>query len=85
EFGSTYFGTQYGSECFCGDENTNLELYCDDNNCEDVVCDTPCTGDESQICGGAWAMSVYLADPIIPEYIELGCAADPKPSADGTR
>jgi len=48
-------------KCFCGDDTTDLELYCGDNNCEDVVCDTPCTGDATQICGGLWSMSVYLA------------------------
>ncbi len=49
------------NKCFCGDDSTDLELYCGGSNCDDVVCDKPCTGDDSQICGGVWAMSVYLA------------------------
>jgi len=42
---------QWYHECYCGDNYDRLGPA--DN------CDTPCSGDNGQICGGALAISVY--------------------------
>ncbi|CAN0003994.1 unnamed protein product [Sphacelaria rigidula] len=52
--GSEVFGTQYGRECWCGDNGTNHLKYGESDEC-----DRECAGDASQICGGKWVMSVY--------------------------
>jgi len=48
-------GVQYGKECFCGEEGINYLVHGDD----DAVCDYPCEGDSSKICGGYWSMNIY--------------------------
>ncbi|CAM9951075.1 unnamed protein product [Pylaiella littoralis] len=52
--GNTYFGTQYGKECFCGGSSTNLL-----EHGESTACTYECSGDSVQVCGGFNAMSVY--------------------------
>ncbi|CAN0373215.1 unnamed protein product [Ectocarpus fasciculatus] len=52
--GNTYFGMQYGRECFCGGSSTDLLLHG-----ESTACDYECPGDSEQVCGGFYAMSVY--------------------------
>jgi len=49
--GYSYAGTQYGSQCFCG--NTYGQSGSAAN------CNMPCSGNQNQICGGFWANSVY--------------------------
>jgi hypothetical protein len=50
-FGFAYAGTQYYGECWCGNAYGS---YGSSNGC-----DTPCSADPSEICGGAYANSVY--------------------------
>ncbi|CAM9620491.1 unnamed protein product [Ectocarpus sp. 6 AP-2014] len=53
--GSAYYGTQYSTECWCGDNA--------DYDANGVgVCDMPCGGDAGEICGGFYAMSIYEND-----------------------
>ncbi|CAN0347628.1 unnamed protein product [Ectocarpus sp. 6 AP-2014] len=52
--GNTYFGMQYGRECFCGGGSTDLLQHG-----ESTSCDYECPGDSDQVCGGFYAMSVY--------------------------
>ncbi|CAM9671087.1 unnamed protein product, partial [Ectocarpus sp. 12 AP-2014] len=49
--GKPFFGLQFGRECRCGD---NPPYNDPAGNCV-----SPCTGDRSQVCGGAWANTVY--------------------------
>lgn len=53
ERGFDYAGTQYGSQCFCGN---NYGVYGKADNCT-----MQCSGNSGQICGGTWANSVYQA------------------------
>ncbi|CAN0353187.1 unnamed protein product, partial [Ectocarpus sp. 6 AP-2014] len=64
--GSTFYGTQYGTECWCG----NNEDY-DANG--DGFCDISCSGDSDEICGGFYSMTVY--ENLESDY--LGCYSDP--------
>lgn len=51
EKGSAYAATQFGQQCFCGN---SYGKYGPAKNC-----DTKCTGNAAEICGGTWANSVY--------------------------
>ncbi|XP_076113657.1 uncharacterized protein LOC143081883 [Mytilus galloprovincialis] len=56
EKGYMYSGTQYGFECYCGDDPYQ---HCPDKYVQDYDCDMECYGDSGQMCGGFWRMSVY--------------------------
>jgi hypothetical protein len=54
-------GLEIGYECFCGgrpDEFDNVFRLRNADNC-----DMPCTGNQDEICGGVWALSVYQTRP----------------------
>jgi hypothetical protein len=42
------------SQCFCGNKIDPQANLTNDNNCN-----TPCSGNLDEICGGAWNMSIY--------------------------
>ncbi|XP_067660893.1 uncharacterized protein [Haliotis asinina] len=50
----TYFGTECGRECFCGDAIRKGFVKFPDSECN-----TPCAGDNNTTCGGFWRISVY--------------------------
>ncbi len=50
--GYEYSGTQYAKECFCGDGDTNHFQH------GGGECDYKCAGDDTEICGGYWSMTV---------------------------
>ncbi|XP_060850898.1 uncharacterized protein LOC132929522 [Rhopalosiphum padi] len=56
KFGYTYFGVTYKSECFCGNQSPNEPKF---PKVEDKQCNTKCTGDANQFCGGGWRMGVF--------------------------
>ncbi len=49
-----YAGLQYMYQCFCGDADTQYYRYGEGDGC-----DSKCSGDDSQTCGGGWRNSVY--------------------------
>ncbi|CAM9199998.1 unnamed protein product [Ectocarpus sp. 12 AP-2014] len=51
--GSTYYGTQFAYECWCGDADTDYE------SDGPATCDAECGGDPADTCGGTDAMTVY--------------------------
>lgn len=54
--GYSYFGLQYGIECWCGDEDTDVTQW------GTAVCDMECSGDSTQTCGGRYAFDAYSID-----------------------
>lgn len=54
--GYTYSGLTYKSECFCGSQSPNERMF---NKLEDKECNTKCSGDANQYCGGGWRMGVF--------------------------
>lgn len=48
-----YFGTEFGTECYCGDKINIGSTQVSDG------CDTPCMGDKTQVCGGVQHLTVY--------------------------
>jgi len=53
-YGYSFAGSQDGSQCFCGN---GYGSYGRSSNCN-----LACSGDSYQICGGAWANSVYTTN-----------------------
>lgn len=48
-----FFGTEYGRECYCGYKlNATLRAV-------ESSCNTPCSGNSSQVCGSGGRLSVY--------------------------
>lgn len=58
--GYTYFGLEFGRECFCGNEYTDAAVATED-------CYMRCSGDSSQLCGGKDRIAVYDSSPLQPE------------------
>lgn len=56
---SAYFGTQYSYACFCSGPEQNSAFNTDYAALGEAECNTACTGDSDEICGGAFANSVY--------------------------
>ncbi|KAA8895875.1 WSC domain-containing protein [Sphaerosporella brunnea] len=59
-------GMEYGNECFCGNSLMNGATY---NN---TGCNMACTGDSSQVCGGADRLTVYADSTFVPPQIVPG-------------
>ncbi|KAJ9154717.1 WSC-domain-containing protein [Pleurostoma richardsiae] len=54
--GFSLAGTEYGGQCFCGDELVSVQLQ------DESLCSATCEGDASAVCGGDWSLSVYSTD-----------------------
>lgn len=70
--GFLFFGVTYGSECWCGNQRPAKS-----SKVEDINCDSPCSGDSKQFCGGGWKMGIYstgISDYVPKKY--LGCFDD---------
>ncbi|KAG8919421.1 hypothetical protein FRC00_011351, partial [Tulasnella sp. 408] len=63
--GYTYFGTENGNECFCGNALTS--------NVPTAIseCNVDCGGDASQKCGGGWRLTLYQST-----WTNQGCYVD---------
>ncbi|KAL8959074.1 MAG: hypothetical protein Q9193_003998 [Seirophora villosa] len=53
--GAKYAGTEYGGQCFCGNELINSANH-------PGKCDFKCSGDANEICGGSAHLSIYSLD-----------------------
>lgn len=56
--GSTYFGTEYGGECYCGKVFPQRAVEVSASECG-----LPCKGDKTQFCGAGSRLSVYWKIP----------------------
>ncbi|KAG8267740.1 hypothetical protein J6590_045007 [Homalodisca vitripennis] len=52
--GYLFAGVEYQRECFCGNTRPSSSL-----NSPDSECNSICSGDSSEICGGNWRIAVY--------------------------
>ncbi|CAM9532227.1 unnamed protein product, partial [Hapterophycus canaliculatus] len=52
----TYFGTEFGYECFCSDDTKDVY---DRLTAEGADCSYACSADSEQTCGGKNAIQVY--------------------------
>lgn len=74
--GYRYAGLEYYGVCFCGNTVAGAQL-------DESECSFPCTGDNSQTCGGNNQLSVYQDPTFLPidevtveDYAPLGCWSD---------
>jgi len=74
--GYRYAGLEYYGICFCGQTVNGPEL-------PEEQCNYPCTGNNSQTCGGSNIVSVYQDptflphdDVIVEDYDSMGCWTD---------
>lgn len=44
----------YRTECWCGNQRPLSSL-----QVEEINCNTPCSGNNKQMCGGGWKMGIY--------------------------
>ena len=51
--GFSMAGTEFGGQCFCGNQLVGSKKI------DESACKLPCEGDNSEICGGGLALSVY--------------------------
>ncbi|KAG6141524.1 hypothetical protein E4U28_003046 [Claviceps purpurea] len=54
--GFTLAATEYGGQCYCGNELIGSQKL------DDSECHVTCEGDEADTCGGSWALSVFSPD-----------------------
>jgi hypothetical protein len=54
--GFSMAGTEYGGQCFCGDQLNGS------NKLAESECSMPCEGDASETCGGSMTLSVYTSN-----------------------
>ena len=66
--GFTFAGTQYGTQCFCGNSLGGASASSSD-------CSVACAGDSSQKCGGGYRLSVYK-QTVAAAYTAVGCFQD---------
>jgi hypothetical protein len=57
-----FMGTQFGRECYCGDELSERALEADGNECGML-----CSGTMLEFCGGSNRLSVYQKKELIEE------------------
>lgn len=55
--GYTYSGVTNMSECYCGNQLPNEKI---NPKLDDKQCNSKCTGDASQFCGGTWRMGIFV-------------------------
>ncbi|KAG7287013.1 hypothetical protein NEMBOFW57_006513 [Staphylotrichum longicolle] len=74
--GYTYFGTEYGSECYCGNDLPTIAAPASE-------CSMTCSGDATQLCGAGDRLTVYgpvgVAPATLPPvgaYAYEGCYTD---------
>jgi hypothetical protein len=82
--GFAYFGTQNTNECFCGNS------YGKHGKAAENTCNQRCNGNNGQICGGTWRLSIYQTGSQAPQRPAdlgtqgyIGCFVD-KPNRDLT-
>ncbi|EFJ39867.1 hypothetical protein VOLCADRAFT_100446 [Volvox carteri f. nagariensis] len=71
--GIPFFGLKAGRGCYAGYDIQRVL-----SNGYSDQCTSPCTGNQGQICGGEWALSLYATPPLPrpsppPPYISSGC------------
>lgn len=67
--GFQYAGLRYGKSCFC--DNTIKTV-----PSNDLLCDAPCTGNSTQMCGGQDRISIYQHAILTTQWIPVGCYVD---------
>ncbi|KAI9716656.1 MAG: hypothetical protein M1812_005194 [Candelaria pacifica] len=70
----TYFGTEYGAECYCGNALSAGSVPATDNGCT-----MTCAGNSSEYCGGGNRLNMYRKNSTAPTTTGPGASATPTP------
>lgn len=62
---STHYAVQAGTECWCGNEIAEAT-----EKLQESDCDYKCMGDQSQICGGSWKMSLFSKEMWVISWLK---------------
>ena len=60
--GYAFAGVESEDQCFCGNNAPSQ------NPLPDSECNSKCSGDQTQICGGHWKINIYVGKIIIRNY-----------------
>ncbi|PQE13221.1 hypothetical protein CJF30_00003133 [Rutstroemia sp. NJR-2017a BBW] len=78
--GYKYAGLEYYGECFCGGSVNGMQT-------DESACSYPCTGDQTEVCGGFDIISVYqdttfptVDETTVSDYMPMGCWSDLGPN-----
>ncbi|KAL8855582.1 MAG: hypothetical protein Q9178_007774 [Gyalolechia marmorata] len=77
--GYTYFGVEYGSECYCGNQFTNPTALAPKG---EIECNKRCSGDATKFCGAGNRMNLFKSQSVgprnatIPGHTYTGCFTD---------
>ena len=66
--GYSYAGTEFGSQCFCGNQIQNGGSAVTDGSCNKA-----CAGNATEICGGPNRLSLFA---LVPQWQVMGCYTD---------
>ncbi|UNI14601.1 (Methyl)glyoxal oxidase [Purpureocillium takamizusanense] len=77
--GFPYAGTEYNTECYCGDKLATGGVKAAEGDCS-----TPCGGDATQPCGGQGRLTLYftsmiqgpVVNPGVDEWVSIGCYSE---------
>ncbi|KAL8719332.1 MAG: hypothetical protein Q9225_003653 [Loekoesia sp. 1 TL-2023] len=75
--GYTYWGVEYGSQCYCGNAFSNPT-----SPAPSTDCSTKCGGDPTQVCGAGNRMNLFKStqqgptNATVPGYTYAGCYTD---------
>ena len=85
--GFQYYGTEYGSECYCGNAMAGSNFITTATSVvKNTICNMKCAGSSSgEICGGPSALSLYKNTTYVPpiikspigSYVQKACLTDP--------
>lgn len=86
--GYNFYGVEYGSECYCGNDIQNGAFRAEANSC-----DIACAGNTAEACGGRSFINIYEAagstatissaapTPTSYHYTSVGCFVEPTAGA----
>ncbi|KAI1075790.1 WSC domain-containing protein [Whalleya microplaca] len=74
--GFVYLGLENGNECYCGNRLPDSSFLISMSSC-----DFPCTGNETELCGGFWSVNIielrFIASSISPSATSVISASTP--------
>ena len=76
-----YFGLEFAYQCWCGNE-LHFDAY--KNKTDESKCDTPCYGQQRELCGGTWFMNVYRRNGAPTTSQATGTSSSPPSSLTGS-
>lgn len=74
--GYQYFGTEYGRECYCGNNLANSSTVAPAGDCK-----MTCAGSNLEYCGGSSRLSLYKKKAVTPPPASTSTVSTPPPAS----